>query len=74
MEYPFKKMHSREFSDSEIITNLITFVHSFYLNNNKQNADSSNVNSINSNYCVINTHRNSQSQNRVEQQSLFKEI
>ena len=43
MEYPFKKMHSREFSEPEIISNLITFAHSFYFNNN-QNANSSNSN------------------------------
>ena len=74
MDYPFKKMHSREFSEQEIISNLITFAHSFYFNNNNHaNNNHSNDNRICDTNPMINSNWDTQSQDwSISEQSKEK--
>lgn len=70
MEYPFKKIHNREFASLD----LISLVQSFNLLIDKQNGDSNHSNSNVTVNNLIDIDRNSQQSNWNEQQSLQEKV
>lgn len=70
MEYPFKKIHNREFASLD----LISLVQSFNLLIDKQNGDSNHSNPNVTVNNLINIDRNSQQSNWNEQQSLQEKV
>lgn len=70
MEYPFKKIHNREFASID----LISLVQSFNLLIDEQNGDSNHSNSNVTVNNLIDIDRNAQQSNWKEQQSLQEKV
>jgi len=71
-DYPFKKIHNREFSSLDLITLVSTF--NSIIDNQNANSNHCNDNRVRNHNIMINPNRDAQSSNWNKQQSLFEKI